>query len=46
MGYDMNDWGPENAGVVCRQLGFPVTGKTIFVCCHHGGGGGGLHICQ
>ena len=33
----LNDWGPENAGVVCHQLGFPVTGKTTFVCCHHGG---------
>ena len=27
-----DDWGPDNAGVVCRQLGFSSVGKTIILC--------------
>lgn len=27
-----DDWGPDNAGVVCRQLGFSSVGKNIILC--------------
>ena len=27
----LNEWGPENAGVVCQQLGFSESGKISLV---------------
>ena len=27
----LNEWGPENTGVVCRQLGFSESGKISLL---------------
>ena len=29
-----NSWGTTDAGVVCRQLGYPSVGKTTITCMH------------